>query len=190
MPDSVVAASPRSGLLGAWDRLVGPGMGWDENALVIGAGLAGAVLAGWALAGQGAGVWLAVLGAAIALDVIGGAVCNVTETTKRWHHRPDATVAGRAGFVLLHLLHIALVAWAFRGEGFDLLYASVLSACLVTSLVAVLLVPNRLKLPVAVVGLLVAVGLVFGLLGATPGLEWFVPALFVKLLLGHLVPAE
>ena len=188
MPDSVTATSPRSGPLGAWDRLVGPGMRWDENALVIGSGTVGAVLAGWALVAQGASVWLVVLGAALALDVIGGAVSNVTETTKRWYHRPGVTMAGHAGFVLIHLLHIAVVAWAFRGEGFDLLYAVSLSACLLASMLSVLLVPQRLKLPVAVVCFLATIGLVLGLLGATPGLEWFVPALLIKLLLGHLVP--
>lgn len=188
MVSSNVLPAPRPGLLGSWDRFVGPGMSWDENLLVIGSGILGAVFAAWALALQGASTWLIVLGAVIALDVIGGAVCNVTETTKRWYHRPGVTIAQLASFTSLHLLHIGVVAWAFRGEGFDALYALTLSACLLVAIAAVLAAPGRLKLPIAVTFYLIAIGLVLCGLGATPGLEWFVPALFVKLLIGHLVP--
>lgn len=188
MNPCLVVPAPRSGLLGSWDRLVGPGMDRHENALVIGSGTIGAVLAAWALAAQGANAWLVVLGAIMALDVIGGAVCNTTETTKRWFHRPGVGIGQHAAFVGVHVLHIAIVAFAFRGDGFDATYAVTVSTCLVVAMVAVLATPGRLKLPVAVTFFLVAVGLVLGVLGATPGLEWFVPALFVKLLVGHLVP--
>lgn len=179
---------PRAGLLGAWDRFVGPGMRRDETALVLGTSVIGAALAAWGIAATGAGVWLMLLAALIAFDVIGGAVCNATETTKRWYHRPGATLRDHAGFVALHVLHIALVAWAFRGEGIDLAYAAVLSACLILAMAAVLISPGYLKLPVAVTFCLIAIGLVLYVLGPTPGLEWFVPALFLKLLVGHLVP--
>ncbi len=188
METSVAIPAPRTGLPGSWDRLVGPGMRWQENFLVIGSGTAGAILAAWALAAQGANIWLILLGAVIALDVIGGAVCFATETTKRWYHRLDVTAGRHVSFTCLHLLHIGVVAWAFRGEGFDATYAAAVSACLVIALFAVLAAPRYLKLPIAVTCSLVAIGLVLGVLGATPGLEWFVPALFMKLLIGHLVP--
>lgn len=188
MTSSAALPAPRRGLLGSWDRLVGPGMPWDENLLVIGSGLLGAVFTAWTLALQGANLWLIALGMIIALDVIGGAVCNVTETTKRWYHRPGVPITQQASFIGLHVLHISLVAWAFRGEGFDLVYAVTLSACLLTAMASVLAAPRRLKLPVAVVFYLVAVGLALCILGATPGLEWFVPVLFTKLMIGHLVP--
>lgn len=188
MVSSSAIPAPRPGLLGSWDRFVGPGMPWDENLLVIGYGIVGGIMAAWALALQGANIWLVALGAVIALDVIGGAVCNVTETTKRWYHRPGVTIAEQASFISLHILHIAIVAWAFRGEGFDTLYALTLSACLLVAMATVLATPKRLKLPVAVTFYLIAIGMVLCWLGATPGLEWFVPALFVKLLIGHLVP--
>lgn len=188
MEPSVVVPAPRSGLPGSWDRLVGPGMTWHETVLVIGSGSVAAILAAWALDVQGASIWLIALGAVIALDVIGGAVCFATETTKRWYHRPGATIGQHASFTCLHLAHIGVVAWAFRGEGFDATYAVAVSAGLVIAMCAVLAAPRRLKLPVAVAFSLLAIGLVLGVLGATPGLEWFVPALFVKLLMGHLVP--
>ena len=179
---------PRPGLLGSWDRLVGPGMRRDETVLVLGTSVVGSALAGWVLAMNGAGLWLILLGAFIAFDVIGGAVCNATETTKRWYHRSGATLRDHASFVGLHVLHIAIVAWAFRGAGFDLAYAAALSACLLVAMAGVLLSPSHLKLPVAVTFCLIAIGLVLYVLGPTPGLEWFVPALFLKLLVGHLVP--
>ncbi|TQV79079.1 hypothetical protein [Denitrobaculum tricleocarpae] len=188
MTSSAALPAPRSGLLGSWDRLVGPGMPRDENLLVIGSGIFGAVFAAWALAAQGASIWLIILGMIIALDVIGGAVCNVTETTKRWYHRPGMPIAQQASFVALHVLHISIVAWAFRGEGFDVPYALTLSACLLIAMASVLATPRRLKLPVAIIFYLVAIGLVLCWLGATPGLEWFVPVLFTKLMIGHLVP--
>lgn len=188
MESSVTLPVPRSGLLGSWDRFVGPGMGWHENVFVIGSGAVAAILAAWALAVQDANIWLIVLGAVIALDVIGGAVCFATETTKRWYHRPGVTIGQHASFTCIHLLHIGVVAWAFRGDGFDATYAATVSACLVIAMLAVLATPSRLKLPVAVIFYLITIGLVLCVLGATPGLEWFVPALFVKLLIGHLVP--
>lgn len=188
MERSAAVPAPRSGLPGSWDRFVGPGMGWQENALVIGAGSLGAVLTAWALAAQGASILLVLLGAVIALDVVGGAVCMATQTTKRWYHRPGVTATQQASFVCLHLLHIGMVAWAFRGEGFDLAYAAAVSICLVSAMAAVLATPRRLKLPVAVTFFLAATGLALGVLGPTPGLEWFVPVLFVKLLIGHLIP--
>ena len=159
MEPSTVLPAPRSGLAGSWDRFVGPGMGWQENALVIGAGSLGAALTAWTLADQGASILLVLLGAVIALDVIGGAVCMATQTTKRWYHRPGVTTARQAAFVCLHLLHIGIVAWAFRGAGFDLAYAAAVSACLVTAMAAVLATPRRLKLPVAVTFFLAATGL-------------------------------
>ena len=187
MDSSAAVPAPRPGLPGSWDRFVGPGMGWQETTLVIGSGSLGAVLTAWALAAQGAPLFLVILGAVLALDVIGGAVCMATETTKRWYHRPGVTTTQLASFVSLHLLHIGIVAWAFRGDGFDVTYAAAVSALLVTAMAAVLAVPRRLKLPVAVTFFLAATGLALGVLGATPGLEWFVPVLFVKLLIGHLI---
>lgn len=185
---SAAMPQPRPGVLGAWDRFVGPGMGWQENTLVIGSGTVGAGLAAWALLLHGAPPWLVALGALIALDVIGGAVCNATQTTKRWYHRPGATLRDHVSFTSLHVLHIVAVAWAFRGPGLDFAYALGLSATLITAMLVVLATPRVFKLPVAVVFYLIAIALTFHVFGATPGLEWFVPALFVKLLIGHLVP--
>lgn len=179
---------PRAGLLGAWDRFVGPGMPADETALVVGTGVLGALFAGLALSAHGTSAWLIALGAIIAFDVVGGAVCNATQTTKRWYHRADAGARDHAGFVALHLFHIVAVAWAFRGDGFDMPYALTVGFCLLAAMALVLTVPQRMKLPIAVLCTVSTVWIVLAMFGATPGLEWFVPALLLKLLVGHLVP--
>jgi hypothetical protein len=129
-----------------------------------------------------------VLGALIGADVIGGAVCNMTETTKRWYHRPERRPRDHLSFIALHLLHVVAVAWAFRGTGFDVAYALTIGGWLLASAILVLYAPAALRSPLATTLYAVALGLSLYALGPTPGLEWFVPLLFVKLLIGHAVP--
>lgn len=185
---SRVLPDPRIGLPGVWDRLVGPGMTRAEVWLVLATSFAAALLAGLHLYSLGQGVLMALVGAAIAFDVIGGAVCNTTDTTKRWYHRPSARTTDHMGFIALHVAHICLIAWLFRGNGFDWAYALILSAWLLVSASIVIQSPNLLKSPLAVTLALGAFAAAFYGTGPTPGLEWFVPALFIKLLIGHAVP--
>ena len=179
---------PRAGLLGHWDRFVGPGMTRGETALVIGAALLGTLAAGWHLALSGFSPLHTLIGALIAFDVVGGAVCNATDTTKRWYHRADQTLRDHFGFIALHLAHIALVAALFRGAGIDWVYGVLAGSWLLVSAVCTLTAPKLLKNPIAITCYLIALGLMFYSLGPTPGMEWFLPALFIKLLLGHAVP--
>lgn len=183
-------AQPRPGLLGFWDRFVGPGMTPGETCLVLGSSMMGAVLAAAHIATLGYGWPLVILGALIAADVIGGAVCNMTETTKRWYHRPEQTARDHFGFIALHVAHVVVVAWAFRGPDFDLIYAIVISAWLLVAAVIVLYAPQLLRRPAATLLYSIALGLSLYVLSPTPGLEWFVPLLFVKLLIGHAVPSS
>ena len=181
-------AQPRAGLLGAWDRLVGPGMSVGENALIIGSTIIGGLLVSVHLASLGFAWPLVLLGGLIAADVIGGAICNMTETTKRWYHRAEQKPRDHLGFIALHLLHIVAVAWAFRGTGFDVVYAIAVGGWLLVSAGIVLYSPSALRSPIATTLYAIALGLSLYALGPTPGLEWFVPLLFVKLLIGHALP--
>lgn len=185
-----VLPQPRSGLLGAWDRFVGPGMTRGELWLVFTASFASAGAVGAHLYGLGMGWPLALVGALIAFDVIGGAVCNMTDTTKRWVHRAGTGVRDHFGFIALHVAHIALLAWLFRGEGFDWIYALAISTCLLVSAVIIIAAPALLKSPIAVSLYMIALAIVLYGVGPTPGMEWFVPALFVKLLIGHAIPLQ
>lgn len=180
--------SPRSGLLGLWDRLVGPGMTPAENALVLGVSFVSAGLVGLHLHSLGMD-WIRIgLGALMAFDIVGGAVSNMTETTKRWYHRQGQRAKDHFAFISLHLLHIALVALMFRGAGFDLVFMIVIGGWLLVSAAAVLSAPATLRNPLAATLYVVATGLALYVTGPTQGLEWFVPLLFVKLLMGHSVP--
>lgn len=185
---TMTLVQPRPGLLGSWDRFVGPGMSAGENVLMIGSTLTGGALVGAHLAALGLSWPFVVLGALIGADVIGGAVCNMTETTKRWYHRPEQRPRDHLGFIVLHLLHIVAVAWAFRGAGFDAAYALTVGGWLIATAALVLYAPATLRSPLATTLYAVTLGLSLYALGPTPGLEWFVPLLFVKLLNGHAVP--
>ncbi|MBD1942554.1 hypothetical protein H6F50_09325 [Coleofasciculus sp. FACHB-712] len=176
-------------MLGLWDRLIGPGATPAENILILTSAFVGAALAAFRLWLLGFGFLPIAVGAIIGFDIIGGAVCNATDTTKRWYHRPEVNSVEHITFILPHLLHIALAAWFFRvGVGFDWNYFTSVSACLLLATAVVLAVPVYLKRPLAVGLYLIAVAIGLYKVGFTPGLEWFIPALFLKLLIGHLVP--
>jgi hypothetical protein len=145
-----VFPQPRSGALGVWDRIVGPGMPADETRLVLLAGLVGAAVAAWRFDARMGFGWAVTLAALVGFDVVGGAVCNATRTTKRWYDRAHNAWRAKLGFVLPHLGYVALVAWLWRGSNaFDTGYFLVVSVALVTGSVAVLTAPGRLALPVA-----------------------------------------
>lgn len=191
MVESFKLLTPRSGLGGLWDRLIGPGATPAENILIITGSLVGAFASALWLWWLGFDSLHLVLGAILGFDIIGGAICNATDTTKRWYHRPEVTWVQHLAFVLPHLIHVAIVSWLFQESiKFDWNYFSSISAYLVFAAAIVVAVPNYLKRPVAA-GLYL-IGIAIGLYGfaSTSGLEWFIPALFLKLLIGHLVPDQ
>lgn len=179
---------PRSGLLGSWDRFVGPGMSAGETVLVIGAGIVGGLCVALHLSALDRAWPVMALGVLIGADIIGGAVCNMTGTTKRWYHRPEQRPRDHLGFIALHLLYVVAVAWAFRGAGFDAIFALVVGGFLIVAASMVVYAPAGLRSPLATALYAVALGLSLYGVGPTPGLEWFVPLLFVKLLIGHATP--
>jgi hypothetical protein len=79
-------------------------------------------------------------------------------------------------FVAPHVGYIVVVAALLRGPEPDIRYGIAVTSLLLVSAGLVLASPPRLKRAVAASG-------------PTRGLEWFAPALFLKLLAGHLVPA-
>lgn len=177
---------PRAGRLGAWDRLIGPGATAGETVLIVAASLVGAAGAALLLVHHGAGGWLVAIGAALGLDVIGGAVANATCTTKRWYHRPGATTRRHVAFLLPHAAHVALEAWLFRNGDWG--YFAAVVCGLTVAAAIVMATPTRLKRPMAIGLSLAAMGGWYYALGPTPALEWFMPALLLKLIVGHLVP--
>ncbi|MBW7882141.1 MAG: hypothetical protein H3C34_05800 [Caldilineaceae bacterium] len=181
---------PRAGLAGALDRLLGPGMTLAEI-VVLGlfVGLATVALPVYVFS-KGLG-WTPLqlfIGTYLAFDLSGGIVANASSTTKRWYHRAGQGYRDHLGFVAVHLVYILAVTWILRAG--DWLYFAVLSVYLLVAATIVLKMPLYLQRPVAL-GLFVIVLLLdFYAWIPTPGLEWFVPFLFLKLLVSHILREE
>jgi len=179
---------PRGGVMGVWDRFVGPGATSAEEWVQVGFGTAiaaGCLVLFWLQGGFALG-WLPVLVAVVlAADLGGGLVTNSTAAAKRWYHRPGHGRVAHLRFVAAHGVHIAAVAAVFPGGGW--LYFAVAYAFLMAGATVIVLVPLYLQRPVAM-GIAA-----LGLLGAQApllaisALDWFLPLLLLKLLVAHLI---
>lgn len=179
--------APRSGWKGQLDRLIGPGATPAELILQfvpsVGAAIAAPLYA--STLSMDWSPWQLSLIAILGFDLVGGVLTNATAAAKRWYHRLGQGWRQHMAFVCVHLVHIGLVALLFR-EGDGVFFAGV-SSYLLLAAGLILANPLYLQRPVAL-GLY---GL--ALLGdrylfvPTPGLEWFLPLLFLKLLVSHLL---
>jgi hypothetical protein len=123
----------------------------------------------------------------IAFDIAGGIVTNATSAAKRWYHRPGQGFWQHLGFTAIHVYPF-IIAWLFLGM--DWSYGLIVYGYLLFATLVILLVPQYLQRPVAMAayagGLLVALYV----LPLIPGLEWFVPFFYLKLLVSHLIKEE
>ncbi|NTU63693.1 MAG: hypothetical protein HGB05_09910, partial [Chloroflexi bacterium] len=117
-----------------------------------------------------------------------GVVTNATSSAKRWYHRAGQSARQQLQFVALHVIHLVIVAWLFRSG--DWLFAIVFSIYLLLSAIVITRTPLYLQRPLALG--LTCVAIVMGLVvfAPTPGLEWFIPLLFLKLLVSHVLREE
>ena len=178
---------PRSGWQGNVDRFIGPGATSAELVLQFVPAVAMAIAAplyAKTISADFTG-WQLGLIAFLAFDFMGGVLTNATAAAKRWYHHPDQGWQQHLSFVVLHLVHIAVVAITFRGM--DWLFFIGVSSYLLLAAGMILASPLYLQRPIAL-GLFT-----LALLGdrylilPTPGLEWFLPLLFLKLLISHLL---
>jgi hypothetical protein len=122
----------------------------------------------------------------LAFDIIGGIITNATSAAKRWYHR-----SGQEGwrahlpFIALHGLHLLVISALFRGMDWG--YFVVLFAYLLVASVILTTLPLYLQRPVSLT--LFCGGFLLGiyLFAPTPGLEWFIPFFYLKLLVSHLL---
>ena len=181
-------SSPRDGLGGLLDRFVGPGATRAELVLQFLPPLVAAIAAPtYAIVSDLHWSPLQLsLAALLALDLLGGIITNATSAAKRWYHRPGQGFRQHFNFVILHVLHVTIVAFLFRNG--DQLFLGVVAGYLLVAAFTILKTPLYLKRPVAF-GLysLALLGDRYGL-SPTPGLEWFLPFFFFKLLVSHLLP--
>lgn len=178
---------PREGWKGHLDRFIGPGATPAEMVLQVVPSVAAAIASplyaltlpiDWTPWQLGA---MAILG----FDLVGGVLTNATAAAKRWYHRPGQGWRQHMTFVCVHLFHIGLVALLFRG-GDGLFFASV-SSYLLLAAGLILASPLYLQRPIALglYGLVLMCGHYF--FAPTPGLEWFLPLFYLKLLVSHLL---
>ena len=178
---------PRKGLLGAMDRLVGPGATDAEYGLQAGVPVLAAFSAMcYALAlPLDWGILQYVLVGVLAFDISGGVVTNATSTAKRWFHRPGQSRLDKMAFITLHTFHLLLVCWLF-GQ-WDLEWFSISLGLLLGTSLVILWAPLYLQRPLAFTAYGLVLAITGSLLHSIPGLEWFLPLFFLKLLLSHLL---
>ncbi len=181
---------PRVGWRGEFDRFMGPGATRAELVLEFGFALSGGIamllyaltsFPQWSIVQIGVAVLLA-------FDIAGGVVTNATSSAKRWYHRAGQGARQHLQFVALHVVHLIVVAWLFRSG--DWLYAGVFSIYLLLAAFGILQAPLYLQrsLALGLTGVAIVVGLC--VFKPTPGLEWFIPVLFLKLLISYLLREE
>lgn len=180
--------APRPGLAGAWDRFIGPGATASEEIVQLAGGAAiGLVACGLYVMERGVPAeWgVALVLVLIALDLGGGIGTNATGAAKRWYHRPGQGWPQHMGFIAVHLVHVALVSWLWAADGAAFFLGT--GGMLLVASGVVLGVPLHVQRPVAFcVYALVLLAAQLPWLAA-PGLDWFIPLLFLKLILAHLV---
>jgi len=125
------------------------------------------------------------LASLLALDLVGGIITNATNSAKQWYHRPSQGFWQHFSFVTLHLLHIALIAWIFRGG--DSFFWITVSIYLLIASTIILKTPLTLQRPVAMGCYTIVLLSDCYLFTPTPGLEWFLSLFFLKILVSHLV---
>lgn len=180
------------------DWLVGTGATGAERALGYGGAFVLAALI--VLSDQRANMpiasslWQLVLLFVFAYEIAGGAVANMLNACKRQYHWTPPRDTGWLGramrdariFTLLHV-HPVLIALAFSGS----LRNAVIWYCALQGAVWITLaVPLYLRRALATFFAMVALVVVYGWLPLGAGLEWVIPALFVKLVMGHAVYEE
>jgi hypothetical protein len=181
---------PRQGLAGAMDRFIGPGAtsaeGWVQGLFAAGVAIAALAYAAWS--GLEWTILQFTVAILLAFDMAGGIVTNATSSAKRWYHRAGQGFSAHLGFVAVHLVHIFVVAWLFRGM--DWFFFGAVSTYLLAAAVVILKTPLYLQRPVALGIFALSIPLSLYALSPTPGMEWFVPFLALKLLVSHLLREE
>ena len=180
--------NPREGFPGQWDKFVGPGATSAEEwvQLIGGVLLAiGSIALFFTQQETDVSIWQTVLVVILAADISGGIVTNATSAANRWYFRPEQGFKAHFGFIALHGVHIVLIALLFTAN--PLAYFLLFYGYLLVAAIIILRTPLYLQRPVAFAFYAGAILLNMLGLAAIQGLAWFIPLLFLKLLLAHLL---
>ena len=180
---------PRKGFLGEWDKFIGPGANKIEIILILGfACVAGSTVLFFGIFGSLEwSILQIILATLIAADLGGGVIANMAAPAKRWYHREGRRFWNHMMFVAFHIYPF-IVAFLFRP--LDWIYGVVIYGYLIVAAIIVLIVPKYLQRPVSAIMFVGSIIFNWYVFTPTPGLEWFIPVLFLKLIIGHLVREE
>jgi hypothetical protein len=181
---------PRKGLAGEWDKLIGPGATKSEVWIMVAFAILAAIAAPLYAVASGLqwGFWQLLFAGLSALDLTGGIFTNSTSAAKRWYHRAGHGRWHRFGFVALHALYIFMVAFLYRDMDWGYFFS--LTLYLLGGTAIILWIPLYLQRPVAMTVFAFSIPFSLYIIQPTPGLEWFIPFLFLKLMVGHAVREE
>ncbi len=172
---------PGSGIGGAWDRLVGPGASGLENAGSAAFAAVGACI-GLTAASRDWGLLKRATAALMAADLFGGVWANATPSAVRWYHGRGQGVREMVAFSALHL-HPFLVSAFYREHDRGFALGNYTYLLLATATTAGTPPPYRRAVALALC--CVAVWLDTAVWRPPPGLGWFAPAYYIKLLASH-----
>lgn len=132
----------------------------------------------------------------LGIDMAGGIVTNATNAAKRWYHRAGQGFVEHMTFIAIHAFQIACVAYWFvvdETTSEKLKYFGMVYGALLVCSAIVLMVPLYLQRPVSMCLVALIIPLTTMNTGGVllpktqPGVEWFLPMLFIKLLVSHLI---
>ncbi|PIQ77874.1 hypothetical protein COV82_02390 [Candidatus Peregrinibacteria bacterium CG11_big_fil_rev_8_21_14_0_20_46_8] len=181
--------APRKKGFGAFiDRLVGPGATPAELWLQFGfAVAAGLTMLYFGLQPElGWNGWQVAVAAYLVFDICGGIATNATNAAKRWWHRKERqNFKSHMKFILPHFYMPLFIMLAFFPGQWDLF--AIIYGYLVLGAIGIAQTPLYLRRPVAFIlytGALVMNAYLFEM---PLGLEWFIPLLYLKLFMAHLI---
>jgi hypothetical protein len=178
---------PRTGVSGLWDRLIGPGATNGELALLSMGSIGGTVFVLLnALTRQLE--WNALqylIALFLAFDLFGGVIANATPSAKRWYHREGQTATHHLVFVAIHIVQLLMVLFFFRPNHW--IFLAVSYSYLLVASCFILWMPVKLQRPSAYLAFMGGLLISQSLIAPIPGLEWFLPVFYLKLLVSHLL---
>lgn len=123
-----------------------------------------------------------------AVDMVGGAITNMTSAAKRWVFREGEGFKAHITFIGMHIVQISLLSLGFLG--FDLMWIATVYGFVMVSCAVILKSPLYLQRLIA--ALLFAIGVLLALyvFESPEHLEWFLPILFFKLIVSHALREE
>ncbi|BDQ37205.1 hypothetical protein SYK_15650 [Pseudodesulfovibrio nedwellii] len=180
----------RSGFYGVLDKFIGPRATSAEKKLQLYIPLLAGIVVilksyssqfNWSVGQQ-------VVAFLITFDIAGGIITNSTSSAKRWFHREGQGFKSHMSFVLLHFSQIFLINIFFMD--FDFIWIAAAGCYLVLACALVLCTPLYLQRTMALMLYSVGVLLSLYVFSAPVHLEWFLPLLYLKLLVSHIVREE